>query len=74
VNRLARQIRIAATIKLLEWEAISAAKDMPLVPLPDDRGADTKGLAIGSPLPSEHQRLRAMLLGMMGGKAGGPSA
>jgi hypothetical protein len=66
--RPARQLRIAATVRLLELDALSAAE---VLALPPDEGGAGRGLAIGTSLPFEHLRLRAMLLGMMGGPAGG---
>ena len=65
MNSVARHLRIAATVKLLELDAIAAAaRGFQASPLPREGGAERACPA--PPLPSEHARLRKILLAMLG--------
>jgi hypothetical protein len=64
MNSVARHIRIAATVKLLELDALSAAR-VASVTSPDDEGGAVRACP-APPLPPDHVRLRAMLLRMLG--------
>jgi hypothetical protein len=67
MDPLARQLRIAARVLLMKHEAlVSAARVGASVPFPPDAGGAGQGLPLAPPLPLEHQRLRAMMLAMIG--------
>jgi hypothetical protein len=70
-----RKLRTWATVKQIEREALSAAAmDLPSFRLPDDRDVGFGLVPDIPPFPPEHARLRAMLLSLMGGSAGGPAS
>jgi hypothetical protein len=68
MSQIVRQIGTWATVTARACTLEAAAGVLPPTTSPGDREAAT-GLAIGSPLPLEHQRLRNMLRAMMGGPA-----